>query len=79
MEHSVNKQWIHWSVASHLGLYCLSTSHRKDARFVFFEDQKPQNGYLANSEDPDEMPHHVAFHQGLHCVLRQNQSSEEDI
>ena len=22
---------------------------------------------LANTEDPDEMPHTVAFHQGLHC------------
>ena len=21
-------------------------------------------------EDPDEMPHHVAFHQGLHCLLK---------
>ena len=27
-------------------------------------------GTLANSEDPDEMPHNVAFHQGLHCLLR---------
>ena len=26
---------------------------------------------LANSEDPDEMPLNVAFHQGLHCLLRQ--------
>ena len=25
---------------------------------------------LANSEDPDEMPHDAAFHQGLHCLLR---------
>ena len=23
-------------------------------------------GTLANSEDPDEMTHHAAFHQGLH-------------
>ena len=22
---------------------------------------------LANSEDPDEMPHKAAFYQGLHC------------
>ena len=22
---------------------------------------------LANSEDPDEMQHNAAFHQGLHC------------
>ena len=32
---------------------------------------------LANSEDPDEMPHHAAFHQGLHCLLSQKQSSEK--
>ena len=25
----------------------------------------------ANSEDPDEMPHKAAFHQVLHCLLRQ--------
>ena len=24
---------------------------------------------LANSEDPDEMQHHVAFHQALHCCI----------
>ena len=29
-------------------------------------------GTLANSEDSDEMPHNAAFHQGLHCLLRQN-------
>ena len=23
---------------------------------------------LANSADPDEMPHNAAFHQGLHCL-----------
>ena len=27
-------------------------------------------GSLANSEDPDEMPHTAAFHHGLHCLLR---------
>ena len=34
---------------------------------------------LENSEDPDEMPHHAAFHQGLHCLLRQNRFSEKEI
>ena len=29
-----------------------------------------QTGTLANSEDPDEMQHNAAFHQGLHCLLR---------
>ena len=32
---------------------------------------------FTNSEDPDEMPHHVAFHQGLHCLLRQKRSSDK--
>ena len=26
-------------------------------------------GTLANSEDPDEMQHNTAFHQGLHFLL----------
>ena len=34
-------------------------------------------GTLENSEDPDEMPHDVAFHQGLHCLQRQCQSSKK--
>ena len=29
-------------------------------------------GTLANSEDPDEMQHNAAFHQGLHCLLYLN-------
>ena len=33
----------------------------------------------ANSEDPDEMPHNAAFHQGLHCLLRLKQFSEKEI
>ena len=32
-------------------------------------------GISANSEDPDEMQHNAAFHQGLHCLLRFNRSS----
>ena len=28
-------------------------------------------GTLTNSEDPDEMQHNAAFHQGLHYLLRQ--------
>ena len=34
---------------------------------------------MVNSEDPDEMPQNAAFHQGLHCLLRQNPSSERKI
>ena len=25
---------------------------------------------LANSADPDEMPHHAAFHLGFHCLSK---------
>ena len=32
-------------------------------------------GTFVNSEDPDEMQHHAAFNQGLHCLLRLKQSS----
>ena len=28
-------------------------------------------GTLANSEDPDEMPHNATFHQAIHCLLIQ--------
>ena len=34
---------------------------------------------LAPSEDPDEMPQNAAFHQGLHCLLRQIQSSGTEV
>ena len=30
-------------------------------------------GTTANHEDPDEMQHNVAFHQGAHCLLRLKQ------
>ena len=34
-------------------------------------------GTLTNSEYPDEMLRYVAFHQGLHLLLRQKQSSRK--
>ena len=36
-------------------------------------------GTLTNSEDPDEMQHHAAFHQGLHCLLRLKRPSGTEI
>ena len=42
---------------------------------------RPENakrGTLLNSESPDEMPHDATFHQGLHCLLRRNPSSEKE-
>ena len=32
-------------------------------------------GTLTNSEEPDEMQHNAAFHQGLHCLLGLKQPS----
>ena len=32
--------------------------------------RNPLTGNLTNSENPDEMLHYAAFHQGLHCLLR---------
>ena len=43
-----------------------------DGKYVFI-----CYGTLANSEESDEMPHNLAFHQILHGLLRQNQSSEK--
>ena len=34
---------------------------------------------LVNSEEPDEMSHNIAFHQGLYYLLRQKQSQEKEI
>ena len=36
-------------------------------------------GTSTNNEDPDDMPHYVAFYQGLHCFPRQIQSSKKEI
>ena len=36
-------------------------------------------GTFANSENPDEMQHNAAFHQGLHCLLRLKQPSGTEI
>ena len=36
-------------------------------------------GTWTNSEDPDEMQHNAAFHQGLHCLLRLKQPSGTEI
>ena len=36
-------------------------------------------GTLVNSEDPDEMQHNAAFHQGLHCLLTLKLSLGTDI
>ena len=32
---------------------------------------------FANSEDPDEMEHNAAFHQGLHCYVKVKKISRQ--
>ena len=49
--------WVLWVS----GLLTLSTLYTGDFQMSSF----------ANSEDPDEMTHNAAFHQGLHCLLLQ--------
>ena len=34
---------------------------------------------FANSEDPDEMQHNAAFHQGIHCLLRVKLSLDKTV
>ena len=57
---------------SDLVLHCLPMSHKKDTRLKWinpFHSGYGYTGILANSEDPYEMPHKAAYHQGLHCLL----------
>ena len=39
----------------------------------------PLTGTLANSEDPLEMQHNAAFHQGLYFLIRLKQTSRTEI
>ena len=42
--------------------------------FNHFHSANQETGALANSEDPDEMLHKAAFHQGLHGLQQQKHS-----
>ena len=37
--------------------------------FVYWAGLYVGRDTYTNSEDPDEMPHNMAFHQGLHCLF----------
>ena len=41
-------------------------------------DRKPLNEYISNSVEQNGMQQNVAIHQGQHCLLRQNHSSEKE-
>ena len=59
-----------WSLVSTCTLYkylgCNMWSKWENQILICFHS----TDNLANSEYPDEMPHNVAFHQGLHCLQR---------
>ena len=72
------------SYNSEVGIYgffvhFLQICHSNDLYYRFlwyftsslFLFRKPLKGYhtYTNSEDPDEMPQKLAFHQGLHCLI----------
>ena len=46
--------------------------------FELLHTGNQKTGTLANSEDPDEMPQHAAFHQVLYCLLKLKQPSRTE-
>ena len=54
-------------------------SMHNEIYFVFtLKTGNPITGtFIENSEYPDEMTHNAAFRQGLQCLLRQNQYSDQ--
>ena len=77
---SVKSNLIYRSVASPTadpGVASLNPT--RSHTFVEIDHEIISTVNLANSEDTDDMPHYAAFHQGLHCLLRQNRSSEKEI
>ena len=45
---------------------------------LFIRDTSVIRGLLVNSDDLDEMLHKAAFHQGLHCLLREHHPMRND-
>ena len=46
---------------------------------VKYSSTEPLRSIFTNSEDPDEMPQHAAFHQGLHCLLVKKNTDKNTI
>ena len=67
MQRQVNKMRV-----QELEMYSLN-GYKMERQFYSIDSQMST---LANSEDPDEMLH-VAFHQGLCCLLRPQQSIQK--
>ena len=58
-----------WYDTIHLGWFIV---HKKGSQVSFPNNDVISSlkllSILANSADPDEMPHYAAFHLGLHCL-----------
>ena len=61
-----------------VGLYVPLLVACNKIRFSHVNGQPPLE-IPKRSEYPDEMQQNAIFHQGLHCLLRQNRSSEKEI
>ena len=64
------KQSGSWPVGLRSQLIWIYTLFK--AGYIWVKHHFLQRGTLANCEDTDKMPHNAAFHQRLHCLLRQN-------
>ena len=67
-------------MASGLGLHYLPTSRKKDARLIWVNPlriRNPQTGTLVKVQNSDKLAHSAAFHQGIHYLVKLNQSSEK--
>ena len=47
--------------------------HASQCTFVLWHDR-----IFTKGKDRDKMPHHATFHQGMCCMLRQNQTSQKE-
>ena len=55
-----------WSIIYTEGLQAIVSKQYRNS----FSEEKLIVFILANSEDPDEMPHYAAFHLALHCLQK---------
>ena len=62
-----------WSLSKNIDPILVLVQPRKTCPFIterLLTGRKESNQTnKTNSEDPDEMQHNAAFHQGLHCLL----------
>ena len=74
---SLKRVWMNLICQKHVSSGCCqfpkssyTWSIRSAPLFNPFRTGNPIMGTMVNSEGPDEMLHHVALYQGLHCLLR---------